>query len=81
MKIEAPPSYSGKRQLGVHVWLIQMERYMMPMKYSPSDWLDIVAIGVEGAANFWVNAVLQAVAIGCKVAFLTWKQFTQAMIH
>ena len=36
---------------------------------------------VEGAASSWVNAVLQDVAAGRKAAFLTWRQFTQAMIH
>ena len=51
VKIEAPPRYSGKRQLGVRMWLTQMERYMRLMKYSPSDWLDTVAMRVEGAAR------------------------------
>ena len=51
VKIEAPPRYSGKRQLGVHVRLTQMKQYMRLMKYTPSDWLDIVAMRVEGAAN------------------------------
>ena len=58
IKLEAPPRYSGKRQPGVRVWLTQMERYIRLMRYSPSDWLDIVAMRVEGAANSWVNAVL-----------------------
>ena len=81
VKIEAPPRYSGKRQPSVRVWLTQMERYMRLMRYSPSDWLDIVAMRVEGAASSWVNAVLQDVAAGRRAAFLTWRQFTQAMIH
>ena len=54
---------------------------MRLMKYSPSDWLDIVAIRVEGAVSSWVNAVLQDVAIGHSAAFLMWRQFTQAMTH
>ena len=58
-----------------------MECYMRLMKYSPSDWLDIVAMRVEGAASSWVNAVLQDVATGRKAMFLTRRQFTQAMIH
>ena len=81
VKIEAPPRYSGKRQPGVRVWLTQMERYMRLMKYSPSDWLDIVAMRVEGAASSWVNAVLQDMVARRRVAFLTWYNFTQAMIH
>ena len=54
---------------------------MKLMQSSPSDWLDIVAMRVEGAASFGVNAVLQNIAARRKVAFLTWRQFTQAMIH
>ena len=81
VKIEAPPRYSGRRQPSVRVWLTQMEQYMRLMRYSPSDWLDIVAMRAEGAASSWVNAVLQDVAAGHKAAFLTWRQFMQAMIH
>ena len=51
VKIEAPPRYSRKRQPGVCVSLTQMERYIKLMKYSPSDWLDIVAMSVEGAES------------------------------
>ena len=47
VRIEAPPRYSGKRQPNVYVWLTQMERYMRLIKYSPSDWLDIVAMRVN----------------------------------
>ena len=36
---------------------------------------------VEGAATSGVNAVLQDVTAGRRAAFLTWRQFTQAMIH
>ena len=54
---------------------------MQLMKYSTSDWLDIVTIRVEGATSSWVNAVLQDVAAGHKAAFLTWRNFTQAMMH
>ena len=81
VNIEAPPRYSGKRQPGVRIWLTQMECYMRLMKYSPSDWLDIVAMRVEGATSSWVNAVLQDVAASHRAAFLTWRSFTQAMIH
>ena len=81
VKMEAPPRYSGKRQLGVRGWLTQMECYMRLMEYSPSDWLDIVAIRVEGAASSWVNAMLQDVATGRRAAFLMWHSFIQAMIH
>ena len=51
MKLEAPLQYSGKRQLGARVWLTRMERYMRLMHYAPSNWLDVVAMRVEGAAS------------------------------
>ena len=56
MKLEAPPQYSGKRQPRARVWLTQMERYMKLMCYTPTNWLDVVAMWVEGAASSWVNA-------------------------
>ena len=51
VKIEAPPRYIGKKQPGVHTWLTQIEQYMKLMKYSPSDWLDIVAMRVDGVTS------------------------------
>ena len=81
MKLEAPPRYSGKKQPSVRTWLSQMERYMRLMKYEPTDWLDVVAMRVDGAASSWVNAVLQEVADGRRQAFRTWGQFKVAMIH
>ena len=61
MKLEAPPRYSGKKQLSVRTWLSQMQRYMWLMKYAPTDWLNVVAMCVDGAASSWVNAMLQEV--------------------
>ena len=81
MKLVAPPRYSGKRQPGARVWLTQMERYMRLMRYAPTDWLDVVAMRVEGAASSWVNAALQDVATGRKPVFRTWAQFKDAMVQ
>ena len=81
MKLEAPPRYSGKRQPGVRVWLTQMERYMRLMRYAPTDWLDVVAMRVEGAASSWVNAVLQEISEGRRPIFRTWAQFRDAMVQ
>ena len=81
MKLEAPPRYSGKKQPSVRTWLSQMERYMRLMKYAPTDWLDVVAMRVDGAASSWVTAVLQEIADGRRQAFRTWGQFKVAMIH
>ena len=54
---------------------------MWLMQYSPSNWLDIVAMRVEGAASPWVNAMQQDVDTSRRAAFLTCRQFTQAIIH
>ena len=37
---------------------------MWLMKYAPMDWLDVVAMCVDGAASSWVNDVLHEVADG-----------------
>ena len=58
-----------------------MMRYMHLMRYAPADWIDVVAMRVEGAASAWVDAVLQDVAAGRRPAFATWNEFEQAMIH
>ena len=58
MKLEAPTSYYSKRQPRVRVSLTQMELYMQLMRYTPTDWLDVVAMRVEGATSSWVNVVL-----------------------
>ena len=80
MKLEAPPRYSGKRQPGARVWLTQMERYMRLMHYAPTDWLDVVAMRVEGTASSWVKAVLQEISNGRRPVFRTWAQFRDAMV-
>ena len=54
---------------------------MRLMHYAPIDWLDVVAIRVEGAASSWVNAVLQDVAVGHRPVFRTWAQFKEAMVQ
>ena len=81
MKLEAPLQYSGKKQLGARVWLTQMERYMQLMHYAPTNWLDVVAMRVEGAASSWVNAVLQEISEGRRLVFCTWVQFRDAMVQ
>ena len=43
---------------------------MKLMLYSPSDWLDIMAMRVEGAASYWVNAMLQDVVAGHRSSLL-----------
>ena len=45
---------------------------MRLMRYAPTDWLDVVAMRVEGAASSWVNAVLQEISEGRRPVFRTW---------
>ena len=71
IKLEAPPQYSDKRQPRAQVWLTQMERYMKLMHYAPTNWLDVVAMRVEGAASSWVNAVLQDISACHRPVFHT----------
>lgn len=80
MKLEAPPQYSGKRQLSVHIWLNQMERCMKLMQCAPTDWLGVIAMRMEDATSFWVNTVLQDVAKECRLAFRMWWQFKDVMV-
>ena len=49
--------------------------------YAPTDWLDVVAMRVEGAASSWVNAVLQEISEGRRPVFHTWAQFRDAMVQ
>ena len=58
-----------------------MEHYMKLVRYAPTNWLDVVAMWVEGAASSRVNAVLQDVAAGHRPVFYTWVQFMDAMVQ
>ena len=51
------------------------------MCYAPIDWLDVVAIRVEGTVSNWMNVVLQDVAIGHKPMFHMWDQFKESMVQ
>ena len=57
-----------------------MERYMKLMRCAPTDWLDVVAMRVEGVASSWVNVVLQDMSAGHRPVFRTWAQFKEAMV-
>ena len=46
----------------------------------PTDWLDVVAMRVEGAASSWVNAVLQDISAGRRPIFCTCVQFKEVMV-
>ena len=51
------------------------------MSYAPIDWLDAVAMRVEGVPSSWVNVVLQDMSEGRRPVFRTWAQFRDAMVH
>ena len=53
---------------------------MRLMRYDPMDWLDIVAMRIEGAASSWVNATIQAIQLGWRPYFADWEDFRVAMI-
>ena len=69
MKLDAPPRYAGGRCPGVRVWIAAMERYMHLMRYDPTDWINVVAMRVDGAASSWVNAALLAIERGQRPPF------------
>ena len=54
---------------------------MRLMRYAPTDWLDVVAMRVEGAASSWVNAVFQEISEGLKPVFCTCTKFRDAMVQ
>ena len=54
---------------------------MWLMHYAPTNWLDVVAMRVEGATSSWVNAALQDGAKGHKPVFHMWAQFRDAMVQ
>ena len=54
---------------------------MRLMRYAPTNWLNVVVMGVEGAASSWVNAVLQDISKGRRPVFDTWAQFRDAMVQ
>ena len=41
---------------------------MRLMKYAPTDWLNVLAMHVGGAASSWVNAILQEIVDGRRQA-------------
>ena len=54
---------------------------MKLMRYTPTNWLDVVVMRVEGAASSWVNVVLQDISAGRRPVFCTWAQFKEAMVQ
>ena len=57
-----------------------MEHYMKLMRYAPTNWLDVMAMRVDGTTSSWVNVVLQDVAVGYKLVLCTRAQFRDAMV-
>ena len=76
MKLEAPPRFNGKRPK-VHEWLIDIRCWMRLMRYSPADWIDIVATRCKGAASAWMNSTMQEINSGRRPAFV-WSKLCDA---
>ena len=51
------------------------------MHYAPTNWLDVVAMRVEGVVSSWVNAVLHDISEGRRLVFCMWAQFRDAMVQ
>ena len=80
MKFDAPPCCGGRHRPGVRVWLGHMEHYIWLTKCPPSDWLDIVAMKVDGVASAWTNTMLVSIKQGRQRRFVDWEDFKTAMI-
>ena len=80
MKLDPPPRYAGGRRPGPRAWIATQERYMRLMRYDPADWINVVAMRVDGAACSWVNAALVAIERGQRPPFADWADFRAALI-
>ena len=52
---------------------------MRLMHYPPTDWVDIVATRIDGAASTWIERELQRAQRQHCAAWTTWEAFTDAM--
>ena len=52
---------------------------MRLMRYPTTDWVDIVATRLEGAASSWMEKELQVARRQHRAAWVTWGEFTAAM--
>ena len=58
LKLEGPARYSGGRRPNVRSWLVDVEKWMRLMRYPTTDWIDIVATQLDGAASSWMEKEL-----------------------
>ena len=79
LKLEPSAKYSGQRRLGVRAWLMQEERYLRLSRFSMEDWVEIVALRLDGAAGTWANALLLEVSESKRMPY-TWDEFHTRMI-
>ena len=54
---------------------------MRLMRYPSTDWVDIVATRLEGAASSWMEKELQVARRQHRAAWATWGEFTAAMMR
>ena len=81
LKLEGLARYSGGCKPSVRAWLVEVERWMRLMRYPPTDWVDIVATRLDGAASTWIERELQRARQQHRAAWTTWDAFTDAMIR
>ena len=79
VKVDPPARYSGARVPGVRSWLTQMERWMVLRNYPVDKYVAVVANQTEGAAQAWINQVLQDIEVGKRNPFDDWADFKVAM--
>ena len=79
IKVDPPARYSGARVPGVRMWLRQVERWMSLRNFPQEKYVAVVANQTEGAAQAWINQVLQDIETGKRNPFADWEDFKAAM--
>ena len=62
IKLDTPPRYAGGRRPSARVWLSSIERYMCLVHFDSQDWIDVVAMRIDGTASSWINATIVVVS-------------------
>ena len=62
MELDMPPRYARGRRPSARVWLSSIERYMRLVHFDPQDWIDVVAVRIDGTTSSWINATIVVVS-------------------
>ena len=74
-KLDPPPRFNGSKQLGVQAWLQSVERWLRLQHFWAEEWVDIVAMRLEGAALSWINSELPKIQQRQRAPFASWADF------